>query len=221
MSSILNDQELARYLELTLVRGDATGADVAQLCQQAKRLSAAAVVVCSSRVELARTRLENSPVKVSALIGYPFGTGATDAKRYEVEVAVDDGAQELDVVFNLGLLKDGADRQLFRELRDVVEAADERPVKFLLEICRMTPEEISRAVKLVMEAGALGISPGTGFEPGEPSLDDFKHLIAAVGDHVATKAMAQTVTLDRVREWVEAGVHRVGVCQLPESLAAL
>src|SRR5439155_4349775 len=98
--------------------------------------------------------IEGSDVKVSGVVGFPTGAVSSDTKRFETEAAIDDGAQEIDVVLNIGKLKDGDDKYVLRELRDVVEAADERTVKIILETCLLTDEEKIHACKWVVESGA-------------------------------------------------------------------
>ena len=122
----LTAAQLARLIDFPLHRPDATAKDVEQHCAIAREHHFAAVAVNSSYVVHARHFLEDSDVKVVAAIGYPLGGVDGDTKRYETEVAVDNGAQEIDVVMNIGRLKDGDDKYILRELRDVAEAADER-----------------------------------------------------------------------------------------------
>src|SRR5664279_2224574 len=138
----LSPAELARRFERTLVRPDATRRDVEQLCAEARAQGAHCVCVNGSHVELACALLEESEVKVTGLIAFPLGAADTDAKRYETEVAIDHGAQEIEMVLNIGRLKDGDHRYVLRELRDLAEAADQRPVKVILETALLTPDEV-------------------------------------------------------------------------------
>src|SRR6478609_3604797 len=126
--------DVARATELTLVRADVTRARVEQLCAAAVERGCYGVCVNSSRVADAYHFGSDAGLKIVSTIGFPFGAMDADAKRYEAEAAVDAGAHELDVVMNLGLLKDGAHDAALRELRDIVEAADERPVKVLVDL---------------------------------------------------------------------------------------
>ena len=117
------------------------------------------VCVGGSRVELACSLLEDTEVKVTGLVGFPFGAGDSDAKRYETEVAIDHGAQEIETVLNVGRLKDGDHGYVLRELRDIAEAADQRPVKVILETSLLTLEEKNLACQLVLDSGAHCVCP--------------------------------------------------------------
>src|SRR5512137_2489197 len=147
-------EDLAGYIDHTLLKPEATAQQIERLCAEAREHHFFSVCVNGSRVELARHRLADTDVKVACVVGFPLGAMSADAKRYEAEAAIDDGAQEIDVVLNVGRLKEGDDRYVLRELRDVVEAADERPVKVIIEACLLTREEKIRSCQLVVESGA-------------------------------------------------------------------
>jgi deoxyribose-phosphate aldolase len=136
---------LAPSLEHTLLRADATVREIETLCAEARQYRFHCVCVNGSRVELAYALLQESGVKVTTTVGFPLGAADPDAKRYETEVAIDKGAQEIDVVMNIGLFKDGEDASVLRELRDIVEAADERPVKDIIEACQLTRDQKNTA----------------------------------------------------------------------------
>ena len=118
--------ELARYIDHTLLKPEATRAQIEQLCAEAAEHQFASVCVNGSRVELAYSLLEESEVQVCTVVGFPLGAMDADAKRYETEAAVDTGAQEIDMVMNVGRFRDGEHDYIVREIRDVVEAADDR-----------------------------------------------------------------------------------------------
>src|SRR5437870_3446426 len=156
-------QDLARYIDHTLLRADAAAKDSERLCAEAREHHFYAVCVNGSWVVQARHLLDGSSVKVATVIGFPLGAADSDSKRFETEAAIDNGAQEIDVVINLGRLKDGDDSYVLRELRDVVEAADERPVKAILETCLLSREEKIRACQLAASSGAQFVKTSTGF----------------------------------------------------------
>jgi len=203
--------DLARYIDYTLLKPEATAAQIARLCAEARTHGFFAVCVNGSRVELARHCLEDSPVQVAAVVGFPLGAMSGDVKRYETEAAVDDGAQEIDVVLNIGRLKDGDDRYVLRELRDVVEAADERTVKVILETCLLTEAEKIRACRLVVEAGAHFVKTSTGFGAGGATLEDVRLLRATVGPGLGVKAAGGIRTVAAARAMIAAGATRLGV----------
>ena len=132
-------------IDHTLLKPDATLRDVKRICGEAREHNFHGVCVNGSWVVEARHFLAGSNVKVATVIGFPLGAADSDTKRFETEAAIDNGAQEIDVVINIGRLKDGDDSYVLRELRDVAEAADERPVKVILETSLLSREEKIRA----------------------------------------------------------------------------
>lgn len=206
----LSAAEIARFIDHTLLKPEATAQQIEKLCAEAREHGFFSVCVNGSRVELARHCLEDSPVKVATVVGFPLGAMSSDAKRYETEAAIDDGAQEIDLVLNIGRLKDGDDKYVLRELRDVVEAADERPVKVILETCLLTNEEKIRACQLVVEAGAHFVKTSTGFSTGGATLDDVKLLRATVGPKFGVKAAGGIRDTAAALAMIEAGATRLG-----------
>jgi deoxyribose-phosphate aldolase len=213
----LSPTELVRRIERTLTRADATQRDVEQLCQQARAQSWHSVCVCGSRVELACSLLDETGVKVTGLVGFPHGAADSDAKRFETEVAVDHGAHEIEVVLSIGRLKDGDDRYVLRELRDIAEAADERPVKVVLETTLLTPDEIKRACALTLDSGAHCVCTGTGLLAA-PTADVVQQLRAAVGVKFGLKA-AGVRDLQSAMAMIDAGATRLGLADGVTELA--
>jgi len=202
--------DLARYIDHTLLKADATAADIEKLCREAKEHRFFAVCVNGSWVELARHCLEGTDVKVASVVGFPLGTMETDVKRFETEAAADAGAHEIDVVINVGRLREGDDKYVLRELRDVVEAADERPVKVILETCLLTDEQKIRACKLVVEAGAQFVKTSTGFSTGGATLEDVKLLRREVGKDFGVKASGGIRDSVAALAMIEVGATRLG-----------
>ncbi len=206
----LSPREIARYIDHTLLKPEASAKEVERLCAEAREHHFHSVCVSGSRVALALHSLEDSDVQVACTVGFPLGAMSADAKRYETEAAVDDGAQEIDVVMNIGWFKDGDDRQVLRELRDIVEAADERPVKVILETCLLTREEKIRACQLVVESGAKFVKTSTGFNRGGATLEDVKLLRATVGPKFGVKAAGGIRDTATALAMIEAGATRLG-----------
>jgi deoxyribose-phosphate aldolase len=207
----LTQAELIGRLEHTLVRPEATRQDLERVCATARARGFHSVCVSGSRVELARTLLEDSAVKVTGLVGFPLGAADADAKRYETEVAIDHGAQEIETVLNIGRLKDGDDRYVLRELRDIAEAADERPVKVILETGLLTPDEVALACQLVLDSGAHCVCTGTGLRTAA-TAEDVRTLRAAVGVKFGVKA-AGLNDLQGALALIEAGATRLGTVE--------
>jgi deoxyribose-phosphate aldolase len=206
----LSPQALARFIDHTLLKPDATAKDIERLCAEARAQAFWAVCVHGSRVELARHLLEDSDVKVATVVGFPLGAMDTDAKRFETEAAIDVGAHEIDVVLNLGRLKDGDDKFVLRELRDVVESADERPVKVILETCLLTHDEKVRASRLVVESGARFVKTSTGFSTGGATIEDVRLLRETVGPDFGVKAAGGIRDTATALAMIEAGATRLG-----------
>jgi deoxyribose-phosphate aldolase len=206
---LLSRVELAACLDHTLVQPEATRVEVERLCAEAVEHGFHGVCVNGSRVQLAYALLEDTKTKVTAMIGFPLGAADADAKRYEIEVAIDHGAHELEMVLNIGRLIDGDHEYVLRELRDIAEAADERPVKVIVETSLLTREQQRLACELVLDSGAHFVCNGTGFN-AEPSAEEIKALRQSVGESFGVKASGA------IRDWqvglslIEAGATRLG-----------
>jgi deoxyribose-phosphate aldolase len=206
----LTPKELARYIDHTLLKADAPARDIEKLCAEAREHKFAAVCVNGSRVELARHLLEGGDVMVATVVGFPLGATDRDTKRFETEAALDNGAQEIDMVLNIGRLKDGDDKYVLREIRDIVEAADERTVKVIIETCLLTREEKVRACHLILESGAHFVKTSTGFSSGGATINDVKLLRQTVGPKFSVKASGGIRDTATALAMIEAGATRLG-----------
>jgi len=202
--------ELARFIDHTLLKPEAAAQEIKELCTQAVAHGFYAVCINGSHLELARHLLEDSEVKVATTVGFPLGAMHSDVKRYETEAAIDAGAQEIDVVLNIGWLKEGSDSLIIRELRDVVEAADERPVKVIIETALLTHEEKVRACELIIEAEAQYVKTSTGFNRQGATIDDVKLLRSVVGPKFGVKASGGIRDTALALAMIEAGASRIG-----------
>lgn len=202
--------ELASYIDHTLLKPDATRAQLEQLCAEAAEHQFSTVCVNGSRVELAYSLLEDSDVQVCTVVGFPLGAMDADAKRYETEVAVDLGASEIDMVMNVGRFKDGEHDYIVREIRDVVEAADDRVVKVILETCLLTNDEIAQACKLVTQAQAHFVKTSTGFGNAGATLEHVRLMRETVGQFAGVKAAGGVRNGNDAQAMIEAGATRIG-----------
>ncbi len=202
--------ELASYIDHTLLKPDATRAQLEQLCAEAAEHQFSTVCVNGSRVELAYSLLEDSDVQVCTVVGFPLGAMDADAKRYETEVAVDLGASEIDMVINVGRFKDGEHDYIVREIRDVVEAADDRVVKVILETCLLTNDEIAQACTLVTQAQAHFVKTSTGFGNAGATLEHVRLMRETVDQFAGVKAAGGVRNADDARAMIEAGATRIG-----------
>ena len=203
-------EKLAAYIDHTLLKPDASAAQIEQLCAEAREYKFFSVCVNGSWVAAARHFLDGSDVKVASVVGFPLGAMSSDVKRFETEVAIDDGAHEIDMVLNIARLKAGEDKYVFRELCDVVEAADERTVKVILETCLLTDEEKVRACKLVVESGAQFVKTATGFSTAGATVADVKLMRATVGAKFGVKASGGIRDAQTALAMIAAGATRIG-----------
>jgi len=209
-ASPLSARELARFIDHTSLKPDATAKHIEQLCAEARQHRFHAVCVNGSWVAQARSFLEDSDVKVAAVAGFPLGAADADTKRFETEAAIDNGAQEIDVVINIGRLKDGDDAYVLRELRDVVEAADGRPVKVIIETCLLTHEEKIRACHVAVDSEAHFVKTSTGFGSSGATLEDVKLLRETVGPKFGVKAAGGIREAQTAAAMIQAGATRLG-----------
>ena len=202
--------DLAQYIDHTLLKPDATRGQIEALCAEAAEHNFATVCVNGSRVELAHSLLEDCDVQVTTVVGFPLGTMDADVKRYETEAAVDMGAGEIDMVMNVGRFKDGDHDYIVREIRDVVEAADDRIVKVILETCLLSEDQIEQACKLVVQAQAHFVKTSTGFGSAGATLEHVKLMRETVGQFAGVKAAGGIRDTASAEAMIEAGATRLG-----------
>lgn len=217
MTAMTADQ-IARIIDYPLLKADATVQQVERACALAREHNFAAVVVNSGYLEHVRHFLEGTEVKAVAVVGFPLGGMDSDTKRYETEVAIDNGAQEIDVVMNIGRFKSGDDQYVLRELRDVAEAADERIVKVILETCLLTDDEKRRACQLVLDSGAHFVKTSTGYSTSGALVDDVRLMREAVGPDFGVKASGGIRDYAMATALIEAGANRLGTSNPVEIL---
>jgi len=207
----LSTLELAARLDAAFWKPAASPKEFAAYCAEARARKLRAVSVSGSRVAMAAAGLEDGGVQVVALIGFPLGTSDSDVKRYEAEVAIDFGAQEIELVLNLDHLKNSNHQAALRELRDVIEAADERPVCAVLETRALTRAEMASASALLSDAGVQAVSTGTDFWPDtRVTVDDVKALRDALDAKIAVKAVGNIRDAKTAQALLAAGAARIG-----------
>ena len=202
--------DLAPYIDHTLLKPEATREQIETLCAEAAEHKFSTVCVNGSRVELAYSLLEESDVQVAAVVGFPLGAAEADSKRYETEVAIDQGAGEIDMVINVGRFRDGDHDYIVREIRDVVESADDHVVKVILETCLLTDSQIAKACNLVMQAQAHFVKTSTGFGSSGATIEHVKLMRETVGQFAGVKAAGGIRDAATARAMIEAGATRLG-----------
>lgn len=205
-------KELNKYIDHTLLKAEATEDDIRKLCAEAREYGFYAVCVNSSYVSLARKELEGSDVKVAAVVGFPLGAAHTAAKAAEAEIAVSEGADEIDMVIHIGCLKSGRYEYVLSDIKAVTEAARKGGaiVKVILETGMLTDDEIVKACRLSREANAAFVKTSTGFLCEGASAKHVRLMKAAVGEAMKVKASGGIRDRAKAMEMIEAGADRIG-----------
>lgn len=204
----VNMKNLAKYFDHTNLKAVATKGDIRELCREAKIYDFASVCINSSYVEFANTLLQSTNVKVCTVVGFPLGAATTKTKSFETKQAVKNGAQEIDMVINIGALKGGYVGFIEKDIQEVVKAASGKIVKVIIECCYLTNYEKKKACELAKKAGAHFIKTSTGFGIGGATIEDVKLMKKAFGGDV--KAAGGIKTLKDARAMIEAGATRLG-----------
>jgi deoxyribose-phosphate aldolase len=204
------DVELARLIDHTLLKADATADDIKKLCDEARKYCFASVCVNSVNVPRARAYLEGSGVMVCAVVGFPLGAMAPTAKAFEAREAVRAGADEIDMVINLGALKSRDYALVEDDIRKVVQASRPAKVKVILETGALTPEEKVIAITLSKISGAAFVKTSTGFGPGGATVEDVTLMRRLVGSELGVKASGGVRTHEDAEKMRLAGADRIG-----------
>ena len=202
--------ERNKYIDHTLLKADATRKDIEKLCAEAKQYDFASVCVNTYWVPLCTSELKDSDVSVCCVVGFPLGAMSTQAKAFETRQAVKDGADEIDMVINIGELKNGNDEAVLHDIEAVVQAAEGAVVKVILENCLLEKEEIVRACKLCMEAKADFVKTSTGFSTGGAVLEDVRLMKETVAGKCKVKAAGGIRSKADMDAMIEAGADRIG-----------
>ena len=206
----MTDCELFSHVDHTLLKADSTPQQIRALCDEAVRFGTASVCVNGCYVPLAADCLKGTPVKVCAVIGFPLGAMSTAAKVFEARDAVAAGAEEIDMVINIGRLKAGDTAYVLEEIRAVKAAIGTRVLKVIIETCLLTEEEKITMCRLVTESGADFIKTSTGFSTGGATFDDVRLFAAHVGPGVQIKAAGGIRTREDMEEFLRLGATRLG-----------
>lgn len=210
---------LSRRLEWIALRPDLTRAELERACALARQQNWWAVCVGGSRVQLAADLLDEAGVRVSALVGFPFGHADPDTKRFEAEAAIDAGASELDIVLNLGWIRDRDEKRLLRELRDIRDIAENRPVKAVIEWSLLADDDLRLAARVVLEAEAQFLVNATGCAVRPATPDEVRRLREWVGPELGLKTVGGVHARRDAEALVAAGANRIGLLhpELPDT----
>lgn len=204
-------QNVAGIIDHTLLRADATKDQIKVLCEEAREYKFASVCVNPSWVKYASGLLQGSDVKVCTVIGFPLGANTPETKAFEVSNAIENGADEVDMVINIGALKDKDDELVERDIRAVVDAAKGKALtKVIIETSLLTEEEKVRACELSVKAGSDYVKTSTGFSTGGATPEDVALMRKTVGPKVGVKASGGVRNTEDANKVIEAGATRIG-----------
>lgn len=201
---------IAKYIDHTLLKATATEQEILQLCQEAIEYNFYAVCVNSCYVDLCKKQLENTSIKIAAVIGFPLGAMDTAAKIFEAQTAVNKGADEIDMVINIGFLKDQKTEFITHEISKIKQAIGKKILKVIIETCYLTTAEIKTATALAINASADFVKTSTGFGTGGATLKDVA-LMKEVGlNKIQIKASGGIRDYITAKQYIDAGVTRIG-----------
>lgn len=211
-SETITHEQLAKVIDHSLLRPELTEADVLAGCELAARYHVATVCVKPCHVTLAKEALKNSDVIVSTVVGFPHGSNHTSIKVAEAQLAMDEGALELDMVLNIGQLRSGKYDYVREDIKAVCDVAHARgvKVKVIFENAYLTDKEKIMACKLSEAAGADWVKTSTGFAPSGATLDDLRLMRANVNENIQVKAAGGVRTLPALLDVIDVGVTRCG-----------
>lgn len=202
--------KINRYIDQTLLTPTATEGDIIALCNDAKRYEFQTVCVHGCYVPLASQLLKNSNVKVCTVIGFPLGSSSTETKVFEATNAIANGADEIDMVINMGFLRSRNYVSLLKDISDVKAAIGKHPLKVILEISNLSKNEIIRACEICLDANADFIKTSTGFSKGGATLTAVKIIRKTVKDRAKIKASGGIRDYETAMKYIDLGVERIG-----------
>ncbi len=208
----LNDKNLARKIDHTILKPEATTKEITSLCEEAKKYNFASVCVNSSFVTLCAGLLKGTEVKVCTVIGFPLGAVTTEVKKFEAEQAIYNGAQEIDMVINVGRLKEGDYDYVFNDVSEVVSVAKKNNAicKVILETALLNDGEKVKACVICKKAGANFVKTSTGFSKGGATAGDVALMKYVVGSGIGVKASGGIRSKEDAEKMIASGADRIG-----------
>lgn len=200
----------SKLFDHTILKADATREQVKKICDEAKAYDFASVCVNSYYTAYVAEQLKDTNVKVCTVVGFPLGQMSTKAKCAETEIAVSDGAQEIDMVLNVGAMKEDSFQTVQDDISAVKKACGSALLKVILETCLLTNEEIEKACLLAKESGADFVKTSTGFSTGGAKVEDVALMRKTVGPNLGVKASGGIRDKSTAEAMVEAGASRLG-----------
>lgn len=204
----------AEYIDYTNLKADATIDDIKNLCNDAIKYHFASVCVNPCYVSLAKELLDGTTVNVGTVVGFPLGANTIRTKEMEALIAVEDGADEIDMVINIGALKNGDYDYVRNEIEDIMAAVDGKALKVIIETCYLTDEEIGKITEICNDTYVNFIKTSTGYGTRGVSLDDIDIINAHKNDILEIKASGGIRSIDMVDALIQRGVTRIGVSNI-------
>ncbi|MEG1901020.1 MAG: deoxyribose-phosphate aldolase [Clostridium sp.] len=201
---------IAKMIDHTMLKADATSETIKRYCEEAKQYGFASVCVNTCHVPLVAQELAGSGVGVCCVVGFPLGAMSSEAKAMEAEIAVDAGASEVDMVMNIGAMKDKNYNFVSDDIRAVIKASKGKIVKVILETCLLTKDEIVKACEIAVGAGADFVKTSTGFSTGGATVEDVALMRKTVGKRAKVKASGGIRTAEDAKAMIDAGADRIG-----------
>lgn len=199
-----------KLIDNTLLKPEATAQEIKALCKEAKEYDFMSCCINPHYVSLVKEELKGSDVKVCTVIGFPLGQNTTETKVFETKKAIKDGADEIDMVINVGALKDHKDDFVENEIREIKKACGDHILKVIIETCLLTEEEKIRACLLSKNAKADFVKTSTGFSKGGATVEDIALMRKTVGNEMGVKASGGVRTHEDMLKMIEAGATRIG-----------
>ena len=198
------------YIDHTLLKADANEEQIHALIDEAKEYQFASVCVNPTWVKTAANALKDSPVKVCTVIGFPLGASTTTVKAFEAKDAIANGADEIDMVINIGALRSRNYKLVEDDIKAVVESSGTKLVKVIIETCLLTDDEKVKACQLAKSAGADFVKTSTGFSTGGATIEDIALMRKTVGPDMGVKASGGARTLKAAQAFIKVGANRIG-----------
>lgn len=202
--------KLSKYIDHTLLKADTSVLDIKRLCKEAIDYDFKSVCINPCNIEICKEELKNSDVLVCTVIGFPLGAMSTESKIFEAKDAIQKGADEIDMVINVGRLKDKDFTYCINEIKRIKEVCNEKVLKVIIETCLLKNEEIVNACNCVIDAGADFVKTSTGFSTAGATFEGIKLMKVTVKDNCLIKAAGGVKTHEDMLKMIELGANRIG-----------
>ena len=205
----MNSQQIAQFIDHTALTAEKTEADILSLCDEAIEHGFFSICINSGFIPLAKQKLQGTNVKICTVVGFPLGANLSSVKAFEAREAITAGAQEIDMVINVGLIKSGKWEAVQQDIAAVLEACQGVPLKVILETCLLTKQEIVQACQICKQLGVAFVKTSTGFNKGGATVEDVKLMKQTVGE-IGVKASGGIRDTATALAMIEAGATRIG-----------